>query len=429
MVRILVCDDEEVRANGIRQRLRRRVVDMPGYEVIVVSPEDFIQAVAGLERRQLRAREVSQMTWSPESEGDDLTGHMFDNIDILFVDYDLLQLSSVSRPSTGGESGERVCYLARCYSGCGSIVAYNQFSYRATFDMTLRGHIRSYADLNISADLASSPGLWNDEYTGFRPWSWPILAVAHERLNRRAAAILNHLADPILTTLGLDNHGTYDLFTREQLEFLSRRIDPRHATFENFVRDSSIGLRPRDWPFGSRSVARIAAARIGKWLERAVLPDQNILVDAPHLISRFPSLVGEPHTQERWNVTCSLTAPLDDLGIDIEKIQAYEFVARDWLSRPVWLWQRLAADDSIVEVSDPWSPRAESLVFCEDVSRFRPRSSATEFDADVSPEFGLRYIQRLRSVDYEPTVRFLVQDRLNAWGPESQRGYQEYGGK
>ena len=35
----------------------------------------------------------------------------------------------------------------------------------------------------------------------------------------------------------------------------------------------------------------VVLSPIFKWLERVVLPGQEILVDAPHLISRFPSLL------------------------------------------------------------------------------------------------------------------------------------------
>jgi hypothetical protein len=407
MVRVLVCDDEGARASGLRLRLRRRFSGLEDFEVSSLSVQEFMNAIIHLEDRQRRARANSGKTAGKLLEDDGQ--HPFDNTDVLLVDYDLVRLGSAgNRSSTQAESGERVCYLARCYSRCGTIVAYNQFSYQAAFDLTLRGHIRSFADLNVSTDSAASAGLWTDSYTGFRPWSWPTLATAHERLNRRADTIVNHLNDPILSTLGLADDGIYDLFTREQLELLSPMTDPRLATFEDFVRNSSIGLRPRDQLFGPQSTARVAAARIGKWLERSVLPDQNILVDAPHLISRFPSLIGEPNTEDHWNGACRLMAALSDLGVDLEKLTPHQFGAVDWLSRPAWLWPGISTDKSITEVRDPWSPRPDNLVFCEDVSRFRPRRTATEFVADVAPEFARRYIQRLKQVNYVPLVRMLM---------------------
>jgi hypothetical protein len=403
MATVLVCDDEGSRATGIARRLRRRLEKSSEFEIRSLSPADFMDAVAGLEERQLRARDTVDPSSLDEHYSDSTLGHPFDTADILFVDYDLVRLSSA-----GAESGERVSYLARCYSRCGNIIAYNQFSYHASFDLTLRGHIRSFADVNISADVASNGGLWTDEHTGFRPWSWPILPAAYRQLNQRAEYVANHLDEPLLSTLGFDNDRIYGLLTREQLELLSRNKDPRHATFEEFVQDSPIGLRPRDKALGRIGTARVAAARIGKWLERIVLPDQNILVDAPHLISRFPSLIGEPYTEAHWNPACRLTVLPSELGLDYVQLQPHEFSAKDWLSRPAWFWPNVAADDGIVEVRDPWSPRPDQLVFCEDISRFRHRNTATEFDADVAPEFSRRFLARVKNVDYVPTVRFLL---------------------
>lgn len=406
MVRVLICDDEGVRASGLRQRLRRRFAGMADFEVNSLSVQEFMDAIIHLEERQRRARENSvKATDVPLVDGE----HPFDNIDVLLVDYDLVRLGSARNTSgTQAESGERVCYLARCYSTCGTIVAYNQFSYQEAFDLTLRGHIRSFADLNVSTGSAASAGLWADDYTGFRPWNWPALANAHERFNRLVNTIVDHLNYPILSTLGLASDTVYDLFTREQLELLSPMTDPRLTTFEGFVRDSSIGLRPKDQLLGPQSTARVAVARIVKWLERFILPDQNILVDAPHLVSRFPSLIGEPYTGDHWNATCRLMAPLSDLGIDLERLAPHQFGAPDWLSRPTWLWPGVSRDKAIAEVKDPWSPRPDNLVFCEDVSRFRPREAATEFVADVAPEFARRYIERVKQVNYVPLVRMLM---------------------
>jgi hypothetical protein len=396
MVRVLVCDDESRRATSLRGRLKSRISGLIDIDIVPLSVDAFADAVHSLEDRQRAARDGRGA-----NQGDP---HPFDDIDVLFVDYDLLKLDE----SGGAQSGERVCYLARCYSSCGIIVGYNQFAYHSYFDLTLLGHIRSFADINISMDMAASTGLWSDSFTGFRPWNWPILPLARERMTHLADAIANRLSSSILSTLGLDGDELYRLFTTEQLELISPRVDPRTATFESFLRDSPIALRPRDEPWRSDATARIAVARIMKWIERTVLPHQNILVDAPHLISRFPSLIGPPHTEERWNATCQLAVSADDLGFDADRVSANRFLADDWISRPTWLWPALATDSSIEEVRDPWAARPDNLVFCEDVSRFRRRTSAREFRAEVAPEFNRRYVQKLKGVDYMPDVRFLM---------------------
>jgi hypothetical protein len=411
MPKVLVCDDENARASDLGQKLRARLGAMPDFEVLAMSPADFLEATAGLETRQLKARDRAEQLSADTGEAEP-ADHPFDSVDALFVDYDLLRFATIGSSMTRTESGERVCYLARCYSRCGSIVAYNQFnkvSYRQSFDLTLRGHLRSFADLNISRASVNNAGLWNDSFRGFRPWAWPVLQVAWQQLNARTESIVERLDEPILTTLGLDAEHIYKLLTREQLEFISPAKDPKTATFRDFVVDSANGLRPRDEPWDPRAVARIAAARISKWLERAILPNQNILVDGPHLVSRYPSLLREATSVTKWNATCRLTVPPHELGLDNDKIADCAFGAQDWLSRPAWLWPDIALNENIAEVRDPWTAKNVQLAFCEDTSRFKLRGEVKEFVAEVAPEFARRYVQVVKNVEYAPAVRLLVQ--------------------
>jgi hypothetical protein len=412
MLRVLLCDDEEGRATRWARDLKVSLSDGNLFAVDALSPSDFLAAVDGLEQRRLRARESPAL--SPEAgtvldeQAPSDGGHPFDSADVLFVDYDLVRLGAVADGPRGSESGERVAYLARCYSRCGIIVVYNQFAYRNTFNLTLRGNVRSFADLNLSSDALSNPGLWGDRYSGFRPWHWPILTSASARFRRRVQRVLDIWSEPILGQLGLTDVQGHELLTTEQLEFLSSSEDPESATFAQFVGNPLGGLRPRDDLWEPQAAARVAAARIAKWIERSVLPGQNILVDAPHLVARFPSLVRQSDNADSWNRACRLAEPVEELGFDQERVQAATFGPGDWLSRPAWVWPRLSGDESIAEVRDPWSTKKAPFVFCEDVSRFRPREDAHEFVAEVSPVFGRRFIQRLESVRYEPAVRLLM---------------------
>jgi hypothetical protein len=104
-----------------------------------------------------------------------------------------------------------------------------------------------------------------------------------------------------------------------------------------------------------------------------------------------------------------LTVPPHELGLDNDKIADWTFGAKDWLSRPAWLWPDIALNDNIAEVRDPWAGKEVQLVFCEDTSRFRPRGEAKEFVAEVAPEFARRYIRVVKNVEYAPAVRLLMQ--------------------
>ena len=123
---------------------REQLTTIDGLELRLL--RDAKEEVELLERRRRSAR-----TGDHPDEGNS----SFDDADILIVDYDL----TASGEQQGGpaETGERVAYLARCYSKCGTIVALNQYNVTATFDLSLIGHISSFADINISGDQISNP--------------------------------------------------------------------------------------------------------------------------------------------------------------------------------------------------------------------------------------------------------------------------------
>jgi hypothetical protein len=391
--------------------LTRTLPDGGGATIRALTPREFIDAIAGLEHRQKMARdnpaECSKEAVKQDEKSDD-NGHPFDSADILFLDYDLVHLVDEDGYGGGTESGERLAYLSRCYSRCGAIVAYNQYFYGKTFDLTLRGHLRSFADLNVSSDSIYNPGLWGDDYEGFRPWSWPLLLDLPVRLQRCSDAIASDLERPILDLLGLSISPIYEILTREMLEFLSATQPPEIAGVDQFVHHSGNGLRIKDCLWEPSAAPRIVSSRISKWLERAVLPGQNIVVDAPHLIDRFPSLVEGDTSEASWNRSCALGSPGNELGINTTLIEDARFAAPDWLSRQVWFWPLLARNEAIREASDPWADYDDALAFCEDASRFRPRSDVREFVAQVSSEFARRYVCDFPDVTYEPVNRFLI---------------------
>jgi hypothetical protein len=156
-------------------------------------------------------------------------------------------------------------------------------------------------------------------------------------------------------------------------------------------------------------IARIAAARLSKWLEREVLPGQDVLTDAPHLVSRFPSLLkGDPSEQDSWNRTAAFGTP-DQLGIRDEVIEKLEYKQNYWLSRAAWFWKDVTNVSRIPEVSEPWEKRPPKFVFAEDASRFYPEKDCREFLASVESPFVRRFVRFYgkNEVDYAPKVRIL----------------------
>jgi hypothetical protein len=405
--KILICDDEP----GMRESWKNALEAIPtvqrGFEVEIISDVEFAGTLMDLEKRRRTAREES--TSVPGSTWGD---NPFDTAAILIVDYDLFGFKKEDYIT-----GEGVAYLARCYSRCGLIIALNQYG-ENNFDLTLKGNPGSFADLNMGSTQLSNQGLWGEPWDGFRPWYWPLLPLATEALERRAADLLDgHLDEPIMNYLGFPEEISETL-PRSSKEFLFLGNETESVTFREFVTPPGSGLRSKDKTLDDESVARIAASRIAKWLERMVLAGQDILVDAPHLVTRFPSLLtNDIEDREVWNRTASFKG-VSSIGIKYKTIQEFRFEKQDWLSRPAWFWRRVSSHDRITEVADPWSTKRPDLVFCEDLSKFLPQNATHEFVADLPSPFVRRFVSNpdskelrkiakdLRQVNYIPAVRF-----------------------
>lgn len=410
--KILIYDDDPKVAKRWHETLKRTLASLKlDYETIPLDENDFERCVADLEKRRAAARKQKGKQKFDEMEQND-----FDEVDMLILDYDLLNPKSETRTFV---TGERVAYLARCYSRCGSIIGLNQFANQMGkngFDLTLKGHLESYADLNLGDEQLSNKGLWKEPWKGFRPWYWPMLPRAVEALEARVKEVQSNLDEPILSFLGFPDEISR-ILPRSTLEFLGKGKAPEKTTFREFVLKSGNGLRGKDKPLNDEAIARIAAARIAKWLERLVLPGQDILVDAPHLVSRFPSLLkGNVNDIETWNKTASFVG-VSRLGMDHKKIEKFRFIKENWLSRPAWLWSQISGFEKIQEVRDPWVTTRPDFIFCEDISRFLPRDAAREFVADLPSQFtrrfivdleskeGRRFAGELEKVEYAPRVR------------------------
>jgi hypothetical protein len=402
--RLVIYDDEPRIVAGWKRSLGRLPAVAKDFEIVEIGKEEFEEAISELEDRRARARLKSGRS-SPT------TSNTLDTASVLILDFDLLDSSGPFYLT-----GENVAYLARCYSRCGLIIGLNQFGENA-FDLTLKGHPESYADLNIGGRQLANTGLWGEPWLGFRPWMWPVVPRALEAFERRTSDLMKHLNDRVLEFLGFPDDMA-KILPRAAAEFLQGEKAAEETTFREFVTLSPSGLRRKDEPMDSESVARVAAARIAKWLERLVLPDQDILVDAPHLVSRFPSLLrGDIRKLEAWN-KCTSLGDAAKLGIDHRKIASFAFGRPHWLSRPSWFWLPLSNYEKVEEVASPWAGEQTDSVFCEDISRFLPRAATREFVADLPSPFvrrfvvnpqskaGRQFARYLRGVDYRPLVRF-----------------------
>ncbi len=394
--RIVIFDDEKDFGESLKEALERIEEIGRGFE-IDFEREALPAAIEALQKRLKSARARDSNDVLDEFPDDD--AGIIDDASILVIDYDLVDLD----PSL---TSEGVAYLARCYSNCGTIVALNRYPPRVEqhFDLTLDGHPESFADLNIPSDSLGNPGLWREPWGNFRPWSWPLLPQAHEAFEKRRKSLIGYLDEPIFNFFGLHRIEALHL-PRTIVEFITAAEDPSSITFRDFVRESGNGFHLKDRPLTEEAVARIAAARLFTWLENVILPRQDILVDAPHLVSRYSSLLqGDRQEIGVWNGIATI-ANSETLGLD-SVIDPFRFTKSEWLSRPVWFWGEISNCEEIKEVSDPWSVERYEYAFCEDTSSFLPKEKTKEFVADIESSYVRRRVEYIDDIEYSPRVRF-----------------------
>ena len=398
--KILIYDDEQPQTEAFKKNLLRGLKKAEldeNFSIEILPEKDLPCLITTLQDRQIRSR---------EDKGYSDNDNDIDSTSIFIIDYDLLE-----SPIDGFLSGENIAYSVRCFSKCRLIIGLNQFGSNA-FDLTLRGHPESSADLNLGEEQLGNPDLWRGTWSElrrtFRPWYWPNLADSLRNFDDRVQDVKQNLDKPICEALGFDTD-VFRLFPRAVVQFIGKGEGkvPAETTFREFVTESGNCLRPKDSTISDEEVlARVGAARISKWLERFVLPEQDILVDAPHLVSRYPSLIAnDKQGIKAWNRTAQLV-DYRDLGLDTELLEPYRFKKDYWISRPVWFWDKLRESEKITEVIEPWKTAKPDWVFCEDASRFYNRMACREFLADTSSPFTRRFAKGFKNVDYRPRVRF-----------------------
>ena len=418
--KILIYDDEQGRTEGFKGKLEDGLdaADQRGnFDVVPLGKGEFQNAIKVLEQRRIDFRNGEINLEGNSNDGVE----KIDNASIFIIDYDLLDSREGEKKEeeelfTGSLTGEIVAYLVRCFSRCKLIIGLNQYG-RNPFHLTLREDPESFADLNLGADQLSNAYLWKGDWAGsrrgYRPWSWPNLSDSIHDFDKKVEKVQKKLDEPISEVLGFDPE-VFQLLPREIVQFIGKYQGEKlfQTTFREFVTESGNGLRVKDAKKLKKGVndhilARVGAARISKWLEQLVLPEQDILVDAPHLVSRYPSLItGDKKKIGTWNKTAQLVdfSKLEMMNTDL--IEPYRFQKSYWISRPVWFWDKLCECEKIKEVSEPWLTVKPDWVFCEDTSCFHKQTDCKEFLADIASPFTRRFVRNFKKVDYQPKVRF-----------------------
>ena len=388
MLHILVVDDYDSLAEVMRAKVEIAVSGRA--RVTALAGDDLKDAI-----RELRERErnwAADGGWSPRRYDARL-----DTAEILVLDYRLADLYG----RDGFMTGEDLAALARRYSRAGPIVSVNRFGERS-FDLRLRPGSETWAEISLAHDDLQNPRLWSAEANGeYRPWGWPSLEHLPELFNRRVDHALKHFDSPVAESLGISKT-QMDLMPRNVSESLGD--NPFHITFEQVALQRAF-QSPRVPKPSRPQIARVAAAEVGKWLSDQVLPSQEILIDAPHLAARYPSLVTGARTQAHLSQLAGLSAEAD-LPLEATSIKNSRFRPGFWLDRPAWWTERVLEDRQLAENRRPWDRKPLKYRFAEDTSAFHQPSECRPFQAVGM--FGERYVRIPDTgIKYRPANRLL----------------------
>ncbi|GAA0672580.1 hypothetical protein FHT00_001702 [Sphingomonas insulae] len=393
--RIAVCDDNPSLAADWQKQIAKAV----GSGVDVERIEDA------------RAQFRNLLTRIPTSENSssDKVETQFDQADILVVDYDLLEIDAQNARHTG----EGFARMARLYSDCAFVVVMNQFVDKAMFDLEMRGHLESFADLNIDSSLIGSQTLWGGQRDGatFAPWTWPDIGKVIDNRGNLTSGLLDAFDQPILDVLQFPERHVSAL-SDEAVGFLSNQVtnadDLQKLSVRKFLMQSTEHKEvARAIESNKRRAMAATVARLSKWYSRAVVGPQNVLVDVPHLLQRMPFLMrpelGDPLDIATWNraIVFGAEALIDDVAG--AKFQGHA----GWLGQDAFWWPDLLKLDVVRKGRSEYDPaKFADVVFAEDASIFIPFDAAKPFRAGFHNQFDVRYLAFFHpDISYGPSRR------------------------
>ncbi|MFC2174786.1 hypothetical protein ACFLQ2_02840 [archaeon] len=383
--KIFVYDDEPESATQYKNKLEHLGIVSKKFKVERITKEEFENPKKGIgilrdRREKLRSKKIR------------LEGSIFDEENAIFlIDYDLVG----GAEQLGIRTGEDVAYFLRCFSKCGLIIGVSTL-WDNVFDLSLKSESEHYLDLRIGGAQVDNARLWGEGEEEFRPWSWPDLNRLSETFEKRVRDVKSNFDKEIYDTLGFST-SIAKYLPPSVSEFLGG--EPLKVTFRDFLTGSEKGLDGKDRDYvdnlPKNQQARLTAARLSRWLETVVLPDQDILVDAPHLVSRLPTLLKKTNpTVEDLNKTASF-GDAEKLGLKHEDIEEFRFKKDYWLSRSAWFWSELSENIDWLKQKGGKRVLLNDNVFCEDTSRFHKRERCKEFEADISSPYRRRYVKKL----------------------------------
>ena len=187
--------------------------------------------------------------------------------------------------------------------------------------------------------------------------------------------------------------------TAEELAKVSVRDFLKRSLGEEFVSTMST--------HAPKILFDFAAFRVVKWLDRAVLPPMDVLVDGLHLIDRLPFMIDSEKVDATKPIEWAKAAAEPQTSLRWDLLEQYHNVqASRVLGQPVFDWYRLSNDENIDKLQDAYlDQQPERFFLAEDTSRFVARDALTRYRADFHNFGDRRGIERLGDVTYGPMRR------------------------
>lgn len=394
--RVIVCDDDQDRLKAWCKQIQRV---LPDADVQALEVHHFVGGLQALKHRRRTSAGGAQTD----------AAQVFDEADVLVIDSDLTPDPSAEFPEghdvivqeLTSEFGGEVAHLARMYTTVGAIVVVNELHHSATFDLTLQERRFGIADAYVTGDDVRDPGLWTgtlSEDAKFRPWSWPRLDLLPALISTSSASA--ELDQPWTAGIGINLEVCRSLWTMSQLESLGvASVDKLYEmTLLDFARLEPFGLRRREKITQLKQLQRISVCALRRWLDRILIPAQNILIDLPHLLERQPWLAAN---RVDLHHRAHLAAYWSDTECTVATV-AHNSAASALTGRNVWNTPELPERPSGEETlpSDP--------VFCEDTSQFQSIENVQDFVSDIEGSHARRFVQRMPNVSYAPINRLAL---------------------
>jgi hypothetical protein len=405
--RILIVDDEPDRSKGWAKSIQ--AFGLPRAAVTALDLDASRALIEAADKRRRLAREEKD----PFASGIECE---LDHVDLLVVDYDLQEMVETGQWSTG----LWVAMLARAFTRVKLIVLVNQFGTNM-FDLTLSKAVKSRSDFDVGSAQLLNPALWDwTRVDGYAPWSWcDGVLPAVDRLDAVVDWMHGKLDEPVLGALGFGNgiEGS-DPDTWISQELWQECVGDPTRTFREMV-DEAEFLTVKDRAFIKKfdePCARVAAAVVSHWLDRWVIPSNDVLADLLHLTSASPWLLMDRQDVGAWQATTHR----DGFRVLLPAVQKHEFLPQFPLSRPVVWRKKVMRCPELAEPTGFTYDGFPDVVFCEDTSQFQSFVDARSFSSRLPGSDPQRWVANpervapesgghgLTDVSYEPSVLFAL---------------------